>query len=129
MLNQTTKKKKILIVEDDAFLSGLYVKKFSEEGFDVFVSMDGVKGLETAKKQRPDLIILDILLPELNGYDVLASLKKEKATSEIPVVMLTNFFQKEDINKCLKMGARDYLIKSHFMPSEVVDKVKKILNC
>ncbi|MFH0856723.1 MAG: response regulator [bacterium] len=121
------RQKKILIIDDDKFLSGLYIKKFTNEGFEVLSAVDGKKGLEIAKKNFPDIIILDILLPEIDGYEVLLSLKNNLTTKNIPVVLLTNFFQKEDIIKCFKAGARDYLIKSHFMPSEVVEKVKKIL--
>lgn len=121
------KRKKILIVDDDKFLLNLYANKFNDNGFDVLTAGDGKKGMESAKKNFPDLIILDILLTEMDGYEVLTQLKNNLTTRAIPVVMLTNFFQKEDIQKCLKAGARDYFIKSHFMPSEVVDKIKKIL--
>jgi len=122
------KKKKILIVDDDAFLTKMYASKFSKAGFEIFLAFDGEKGLAIAKEHIPDIIILDILLPEMDGYEVLARLKKNSLTQSIPVVMLTNFFQKEDIKKCLKAGANDYLIKSHFMPSEVLDKINKIID-
>lgn len=122
------KHKRILIVDDDKFLLNLYAKKFNDNNFDVLTASDGKKAIESAKKNFPDLIILDILLTEIDGYDVLTQLKNNLTTMAIPVIMLTNFFQKEDIQKCLKAGAKDYLIKSHFMPAEVVDKVKKILD-
>lgn len=121
------KKKKILIVDDDAFLSKLYFKKFVEEGFEVFTAFDGDKGIEIAKKNYPDLIMLDIQLPGIGGYEVLMELKKNAVTNSIPVIILSNFFQKEDVQKFLKAGVKDYLIKSHFMPDEVVKKAKKIL--
>lgn len=127
MVKKIKGKKKILIIDDDAFLNGLYVQKFTEAGFEVFSAFDGEKGLDAAKKYSPDLIMLDVVLPDRDGYDVLKNLKKNAVTSSIPVVMLTNFFQKEDIKKYLKEGVKDYLIKAHFMPSEVVDKIKKLL--
>ncbi|MFH0854197.1 MAG: response regulator [bacterium] len=121
------KKKKILIIDDDVFLVNLYMKKFIKEGFEFFCASDGDRGVEIAKKNYPDLIILDIHLPEKDGYEVLMEFKKNIITNSIPVIVLTNFFQKEDVKKFLKAGVKEYLIKSHFMPSEVVNKVKKIL--
>lgn len=121
------KKRKILIIDDDSFLVNLYIKKFNDSGFEVFSALEGEKGMELAKKHCPDIIILDVLLPEMGGYEVLRELKKNAITTSIPVIMLTNFFQKEDIEKFLKLGVKDYLIKSHFMPSEVVTKVEKAL--
>ncbi|OGF22265.1 hypothetical protein A2Y83_02040 [Candidatus Falkowbacteria bacterium RBG_13_39_14] len=126
-MDKVPKKKKILIVDDDAFLSKLYFKKFVEEGFEVFTALDGDKGIEIAKKSYPDLIMLDIQLPGIGGYEVLMELKKNAVTNSIPVIILSNFFQKEDVQKFLKAGVKDYLIKSHFMPDEVVKKAKKIL--
>ncbi len=126
-MSKDQRKKKILIIDDDNFLLNLYIKKFQDSGFEVFSSPEGEKGIELAKKHCPDIIILDVLLPEMDGYDVLKELKKNSITTSIPVIMLTNFFQKEDIDKFLKLGVKDYLIKSHFMPSEVVAKVEKAL--
>src|SRR3989338_173718 len=120
-------KRKILIVEDDAFLAGIYANKFEREGFQVFLGTDGEMGLKSAKKEIPDIVLLDILLPRLDGFEVLEKLKADEATKKIPVIMLTNLGQKEDIDKGLKMGAADYLIKAHFMPAETVEKVKKVL--
>lgn len=117
----------ILIVEDDAFLAEIYQKKFEMEGFTVSVSNNGEKGLADAKKKLPDIILLDILLPKLDGFAVLKGLKADNTTKNIPVILLTNLGQKDDVEKGLEDGAVDYLIKTHFKPSEVVDKVRKIL--
>jgi len=117
----------VLIVEDDTFLAEIYQKKFEMEGFRVSVSNNGEKGLADAKKKLPDIILLDILLPKLDGFAVLAGLKADAATKKIPVILLTNLGQKDDVEKGLEDGAEDYLIKTHFKPSEVVDKVRKIL--
>ena len=97
------------------------------EGFKVSVADNGEDGLADAKKKLPDLVLLDILLPRLDGFAVLAKLKQEKSTSRIPVILLTNLGQKEDVNKGLELGADDYLIKAHFRPSETVEKVKRVL--
>ena len=118
---------KILLVEDDNFLVEMYTTKFELEGFQVVSAEDGVKGIEMAKSEKPDIILLDILMPRLDGFGVLDELKKDSQLKDIPVILLTNLGQKEDIKKGFEKGAAGYLIKAHFMPSEVVDKIKKIL--
>lgn len=121
------KKPKILIIEDDEFLVNIYQTKFEIEGFKVFLAKDGEQALKVAKSKLPDIILLDILLPKLDGFAVLEELKKDPATKDIPVILLTNLGQKEDVQKGLNLGAADYLIKAHFKPSETVDKVRKVL--
>ncbi len=127
MPNKDLAKSKILIIEDDAFLAGMYVTKLSMEKFETQLAVDGKAGLDQAQKFQPDLILLDILLPKLNGFDVLKQLKADAATKDIPVILLTNLGQKSDVVEGLNLGAVDYLIKAHFMPSEVVDKIKHVL--
>ena len=102
-------------------------KKLEKEGFEVFLAQDGNEGIEQAKKNIPDLILLDIILPGIDGFDVLKTLKNESSTKAIPIVLLSNLGQKEDIDKGSALGATDYLIKAHFSPQEIVDKVKEIL--
>ncbi len=121
------KKVKVLIVDDDAFLSGIYATKLELEGFAVLTARDGDEGLKVALKEVPDLILLDVLMPKMDGFEVLKRLKAEAATKPIPVIMLTNLGQKEDIEKGLEEGAIDYLIKAHFVPAEAVAKIKKVL--
>lgn len=120
-------KTNVLLVEDDVFLAGIYQKKFEMEGYKIFVADNGEKGLADAKKRKPDIILLDILLPKLDGFAVLDKLKQDPTTKDIPVILLTNLGQKDDVEKGLEAGAADYLIKAHFKPSEVVDKVRKVL--
>lgn len=120
-------KNKILLVEDDAFLISMYMTKFELEGFIVLTADDGEKGLAMAAKEKPDIILLDIMLPKMNGFDVLKGLKQNKETTNIPVILLTNLSQQSEIERGLNMGAQDYLIKAHFMPSEVLDKIRRIL--
>jgi len=123
----TDAKVKVLIVDDDAFLSGIYATKLELEGFAVVSARDGDEGLRTALKETPDLILLDVLMPKLDGFEVLKRLKADDTTKDIPVIMLTNLGQKEDVEKGLTEGAVDYLIKAHFVPAEAVAKIKKVL--
>lgn len=118
---------KILLVEDDSFLLSMYSTKFELENFNVVIAEDGEKGWKLAQKEDPDVILLDIKLPKMDGFEVLKKIKGNKDTSNIPVILLTNLSQKEDRDKGLEMGADDYLVKAHFMPSEVVAKIKKLL--
>ncbi len=118
----------VLLVEDDAFLASIYQKKFEMEGMKVSLSENGEKGLQDAKRKKPDLILLDVLLPKLDGFAVLEKLKSDPTTNAIPVILLTNLGQKDDVEKGLQAGAVDYLIKAHFKPSEIVDKVKQVLH-
>lgn len=122
------KKIKILIIEDDPFLLNIYATKFNLENFVVLIAEDGEKGLKMAIKESPDVILLDIFLPKANGFDVLKQVKSNEATSKVPVILLTNLSQKAEIEQGLRLGAADYLIKAHFMPSEVVEKIKKAIN-
>lgn len=121
------KKPKILIIEDDGFLLQMYSAKLELEGYEVISATDGTRGLKMALNNHPDLIILDLKLPELNGFQVLEKIKKDSQTKKIPVIVLTNLSQKQDINHCLNLGADDYLIKAHFVPGEVIERVKKVL--
>lgn len=117
-------KPKILIVEDDEFLSGMYVTKFTLEGFLVHFALDGEAGLKKAKEEKPHMILLDILLPKKSGFEVLEALKSDAETKPIPVILLTNLSQESDIKRGKELGADDYLIKAYNIPSEVVSKVK-----
>jgi len=122
------KQVKVLIVDDDAFLSGIYATKLELDGFLVVTARDGEEGLKAAMREKPDLILLDVLMPKLDGFEVLKRLKADAETKPIPVIMLTNLGQKEDIEKGISDGAVDYLIKAHFVPAEAVEKIKKVLN-
>ncbi|MFA5358972.1 MAG: response regulator [Patescibacteria group bacterium] len=120
-------KKTILLVEDDTFLAGMYKTKFEMENFNVILAEDGFKGFQLAKEKAPDIILLDILLPKMDGFEVLEKVRASGDTKKIPVIMLTNLGQKEDVKKGFDLGADGYLIKAHFMPSEVVEKIKSVL--
>lgn len=121
-------KKKILLIEARHDLAELYKEVFSRK-FSVDVAHDGKEGLEKAKN-RPDLILLDILLPSMNGYQVLKNLKQDKSVKKIPVVVLTNFTSKhvdDDKKLALLMGAEDYLVKTRHQPQEILEKISVYL--
>lgn len=120
-------KSKILIIEDDSFLLTMYATKFELENYQVVTAEDGEKGLKLAQKERPDIILLDVLLPKMNGFEVLKTLKENFETKDSKVILLTNLSQRGEVQQGLALGAIDYLIKAHYMPSEVVEKVNKIL--
>ncbi|PIR92867.1 response regulator [Candidatus Falkowbacteria bacterium CG10_big_fil_rev_8_21_14_0_10_43_10] len=118
---------KILLVEDDSFLLNMYADKFQSENFEVFTADSGDRALKIAQDKIPDIILLDIMLPKKDGFEVLRELQKEASTKAIPVILLTNLSQREEVKKGLELGAKDFLIKAHFMPNEVVEKVKSVL--
>lgn len=119
--------KKILIVEDDQMISSMYKTKFEDDGFEVFIADSGTAGLELAKKEKPNLVMLDIILPQLDGFSVLKKLKEDRTTKKIPVIMLTNLGTAEDKTKGEKMGATDYLVKASLTPAEISKKIKEYL--
>lgn len=121
-------KTKVLIIEDDKFLSELISTKLDKEGFTVILALDGETGLKKALEEKPQIILLDIMLPGIDGFEVLEKLKKSGgAAAEIPVIILSNFGQEEKVEKGLALGAKDYLVKANFTTGEIVDKIKKIL--
>ena len=120
-------KKTILLVEDDAFVSDIYHTKLTEEGYEVIIAENGLEAMKKLGEIAPDLILLDIVMPYMDGLEVLNKLKADEKWKQIPVILLTNLSQKEEVEEGLKSGANDYLIKSHFTPSEVVTKVKALL--
>ncbi len=120
-------KKKILLVEDDTLISSMYKIKFKADGFEVVIASDGASALELAKKEKPDIVMLDIILPQLDGFTVLEELKKDQTTKHIPVIMLTNLGTTEDKAKGEKLGAIDYLVKASLTPAQVSQRIKEHL--
>ena len=119
--------RKILFVEDESVLQKTFEKTLREEGYEMISALDGKIGLDLAKSQKPDLIILDLILPKLNGFEVLKELKGNPETKEIPVIILTNLERMSDIDKALELGATTYLVKVDYSLDEVVEKIKKAL--
>jgi len=120
-------KKYILVVEDDSFVMDIYQTKLGEAGYEVEGAINGLEALKKIEEKKPDLILLDIIMPQMDGMEFLKKMKSQKEFEKTPVIMLTNLSQKEEIDKGFELGARDYLIKSHFTPSEVLEKVKNYL--
>jgi len=119
---------KVLLVEDDRFLRELIAQKLEREGFDVMQAVDGEEALRKVGERKPEIILLDLILPGIGGFDVLKKIKEGPDTSGIPVVILSNLGQREDVEKGLGLGATDFLIKAHFTPGEIITKIKAILN-
>jgi len=120
-------KKKILIIEDEPSLQKSLMDYLELEGFEVSGALDGEKGIELAKNEKPDLILLDIILPKKDGYEVLDVIKKDEEIKNIPVILLTNLESQEDIVKGMEKGAISYLVKSDYKLEEVVKKIKEAL--
>jgi len=116
----------ILIVEDDKFLRELISKKLIGQGFKIDEAIDGEEGLKKLQEIKPDMVLLDLILPGLDGFDVLQRIKDDPSTASIPVLILSNLGQKDEIEKGLKLGAVDFLVKAHFTPEEIVQKIKQV---
>jgi len=121
------KKIKVLIIEDDTYISDMYKIKFESENFETIIASDGIEGIKLLKKETPDIILLDIVMPQVDGFSVLKMIKKDKNLEKVPVILLTNLSQKENIERGFELGANGYIIKAHFTPSEVVKKIKETL--
>jgi two-component system alkaline phosphatase synthesis response regulator PhoP len=117
----------IILVEDDSVLAEMYVQKFTREGFDVRHALDGDEGIRLVKEKRPDLVLLDIMMPKKSGIEVLEELRSSSETKGVAVVLLSNVGDQEYIDKGMALGAVGYLLKSNYTPSEVVSKVREIL--
>ncbi len=117
----------VLIVEDDKFLRELLVRKVESAGFTTSIAVDGKEALKKIKEELPRLVLLDLVLPGIDGFEVLRQVKADPQTSKISVIILSNLGQREDVERGLKLGADDYLIKAHFTPDEIIQKVQKLL--
>ena len=119
--------KKILVVEDDKFLRELIVQKLLSEEYETLEAVDGEEGLKKISEGKPDMVLLDIILPGMDGFEVLKKIKEDTSLKDIPVIILSNLGQQDDIDKGIQLGAKDYLIKAEFTPGEIVKKVQAIL--
>lgn len=118
---------KILLVEDDEFLRNICKMKLEKEGFNVSVAVTGGEALKKITEDNPQAVLLDVIIPEIDGFEVLKRVKKDPSKSSIPVIMLTNLGQADEIEKGLNLGAEDYIIKAHFTIGEIIERVKDIL--
>lgn len=118
----------IILVEDDDFISGMYQTKLTSLGYTVELYEDGETALARLQQDPlPNLVLLDIVLPKRDGFEILEALRKDKRTKTLPVILLTNLGQKPDVERGVQLGTDDYIIKAHYTPSEVVEKIKQVL--
>ena len=117
--------KKILLVEDEEIMISLLQKKLTKEGYEISVARDGEEGLKAMREVRPDLVLLDIIMPKMGGFEVMEEMGKDKNLKDIPVIVISNSGQPVEIDKAQRLGAKDWLIKTEFDPQEVLNKVVK----
>jgi len=117
--------KKILLIEDEEIMISLLQRKLTMEGYEISVTRDGEEGLKAMREVKPDLILLDIIMPKMGGFEVMTEMQKDKTLAKIPVIVISNSGQPVEIDRAQKLGARDWLIKTEFDPQEVVEKVVK----
>jgi len=119
---------KILIVEDDSILSDLYNNTFTFAGYTTVTAKNGLEGLDKARQEKPDIIFLDLMMPKMNGLDLIGELKKDETTKNIPVIILSNFSDEKLAKEALAKGALAYVIKSDYEPKQVIELAQKWLS-
>ena len=119
--------KKILFIEDESALQKTFGDILKKEGYEMVSALDGEIGLKFAKTQKPDLILLDLILPRMNGFELLEKLKDDPETKDIPVVILTNVGRTEEVGRAIELGAKTYLVKANYTLQEIIEKVKQSL--
>ena len=120
--------KKILFIEDEPTLQKAIGRYLEQEGYEIKNALDGDIGIKIAKKDKPDLILLDIILPKKDGFEVLKELKEDEGTKNIPVIILTNLESEDNIEKALSLGATTYLVKANYRLEEISKKIKETLS-
>ncbi len=119
--------KKVLIIEDDSFLQGLEVSKLKKDNFEVIVASTGEEGMEKINEAGVDLILLDLVLPKFDGFEILKKVRETEALKAIPVIVFSNLSEDKDIKKAEELGATDFMVKSNFTLDELVENINKIL--
>lgn len=120
--------KKILFIEDEGALQRTFEDSLPKDEFQLIHALDGEVGVRLAKEKQPDLILLDLILPRMNGFDILEQLKSDSETKEIPVIVLTNLEGMKDIQQALDLGATTYLVKANYRLEEIIEKVRQVVN-
>ncbi|MDA1169181.1 MAG: response regulator [bacterium] len=119
----------IYVVEDDSFISNMYQTKLRNAGYTVEIALDGEEAWNRLQQDPlPDLVLLDVVLPKKDGFEILEDLRKNEKLKDLAVILLTNLGQKPDVERGIKLGADDYIIKAHYTPSEVMEKIEKVLS-
>ena len=121
------KSTKVLIIEDDQRINKVYMAKLSVEGITVITALDGEEGLRKIYSEKPDLILLDLMLPQKSGFEILKEIKQDPKVKDIPVLILSNLAQEKEVEKGLELGAEDYLVKTDYSIQQVMEKIKKAL--
>ena len=121
------KKKDILVIEDDQFLVKVYMSKLKKEGYDVRIAYDGNEGIAEVEKKKPDIILLDLILPGIDGFEVLEKIKADTKLAKVPVIILSNLGQDEDIKRGKKLGVVDYFVKANTSLSAIIQKIEKYI--
>jgi CheY-like chemotaxis protein len=123
------KSQKVLVVEDDVTMREIVVHKLTSEGFDVVEAGDGLQAIEVWEKEKPDIVLLDLMLPELDGFQILEKMRRhhEAVIAKTPVIVLSNLFSKEDMQRTKKLTVEDFLVKAYYTTEEILDKVKETL--
>jgi len=125
--NTVEHKKYILIIEDDKFYDNIFQKKFILAGYDLTIATDGLQGVEQAIQRKPDIILLDLIMPNQDGFETIQKLKANQGLQDVPIIVLSNLGQPSDIEKAKQLGATDYIVKASISLQEVVDKVTEYL--
>lgn len=119
--------RKVLVIEDDRFLIKAYEAKFKMEGFSVSIAHDGEEGIKKIQAEKPDIILLDLIMPRMDGFDVLEKMQQHKDWKQIPILILTNLGQEDDRERGLKLGAKDYFVKADYSLAQITDFIKKYI--
>ncbi|MEK9171783.1 MAG: response regulator [Patescibacteria group bacterium] len=128
MDKEEKKERKIVLVEDDSLMSSILAAHLIKEGFNIISVTEGAQAFERIQAEQPNIVLLDIVLPGIGGFDILAKLKQDESTKSIPVLILSNLGSKEEIQRGIDLGAEDYLVKANSMVEEITGKIQKILN-
>lgn len=126
-MNEANKGTRILLIEDEPALRDIYGTKLEIEGFETYTAQDGVEGLDMAIQKQPHLILLDLILPIKDGFDVLKDLKANPRTQQIPVIILSNLGQPYEVKRGLALGAEDFLTKANLTPAKVAEEIRRVL--
>ncbi len=120
--------KKILLIEDDSLIVKIYTTRLVADGFKVLSAGNGEEGLRIAEQERPDLILLDIMMPKMDGFSVLETLRRHDVLKQVPIIVYSNLAQESEMKRALELGANEFIVKANISPTELVNKIKSYLS-